>query len=432
MYLYFVKDKKEYKAKYVGTIDKKIDKLKSKEEVDKILEECNNSPYEFTIKDIVTKEKLNNTKPPFTTSTFQQEVSNRLGISVKNAMSCAQKLFEGLSVGGEHIALITYIRTDSDDMSLEFQEELKSYIKNNYGENYLGTLKQGKKVENAQEAHECLRCVDLTMTPERLSRHISDKYLLKVYSIIYNRTLASMMKPEVISETTYTIENGKHLFNFISKEQLFDGSNKVYTFDKDDESDDEEENINVTFQKGEVITVNYPEELQKFTQPPSRYTEGSLIHKLEDTGIGRPSTLVPIVSTITDDSRGYCVYNEKKLQPTDRGTQLSEFLDEKFPDLININYTSEMEKKLDDIASGKVDEISILNDFYNKLESNVDEVLKTSNYVKKEVIVAENVKCPLCGSEMFVRQGRFGEFYGCSKYPKCKGVMKVEKEENNS
>jgi DNA topoisomerase-1 len=203
LYLHFIKMKQEYKAKYIGTTDKKIDKLKNKEEVEKVVQECEGN--DFVISDIIVKEKLTNTKPPFTTSTFQQEVSSKLGMSAKSAMSCAQKLFEGLNVNGEHIGLITYIRTDSDNMAEDFQQELRQYILSNYGDKYLGNLKQGKKMDNAQEGHECLRVVDLNMTPEKLSNFIVDKNLIKIYNIIYKRTIASMMTPEIISETTYLI-----------------------------------------------------------------------------------------------------------------------------------------------------------------------------------------------------------------------------------
>ena len=322
-------------------------------------------------------------------------------------------------------SLITYIRTDSDDMSEDFQEELKAFILNNYGEKYLGTLKQGKKQENAQEGHESLHCVDLEMTPEKLSQFITDKYLLKVYEIIYKRTIASMMKPEIISETTYVIENNEQLFNLVSKEQLFDGYKKIYSFDKEDNDISK-----ITFSKDEQLENCQLLSNQKFTQPPARYKEATFTKELENTGIGRPSTIPTMVTTLTDESRGYCILKDNYLMPTEKGIALANFLDKGFPKLINVNYTSEMEKDLDEIATGKKDKILILNNFYNNLEENIKEVQKTLNFNEKQYIVNENITCPLCGKPMYIRVGKFGEFYGCSGYPKCKGIVNIDKNKN--
>lgn len=419
LFLHFKKQEQDYKAKYIGTIDKKLDKM-TKEEIENVIKLLPKSNY--IISDILTKEKLSNTKPPFTTSTFQQEISSKLNISVKNAMACAQKLFEGINIAGQHKALITYIRTDSDNMAEDFQNELKNYILANYGKDYLGNLKQGKKNENVQEGHECLRCVDLTMTPEKLSQLIKDDILIKIYNIIYKRTLASMMKPEKISETTYIIENNKQLFNLVSREQLFDGYKKVYTFDKDDDDISK-----IIFTKGEQLNDCKLQDVQSFTKPKSRFKEATFIKELQDRGIGRPSTLVPILTTITDESRGYCEIKDNYIVPTEKGMKLSEFLDKAFPNLINLNYTSELEKDLDLIANGKVEEINILNNFYNNLEENIKELQKTVNTIEKQYIVNENIKCPECGSIMYLKTSKYGQFYGCSNYPKCKGIVNIKK-----
>lgn len=426
LYLIFKKQGQTYKAKYVGTVNNKENKLSTIDDVKKVIEDCEKSNTEFTISNIVTKEKKVNNKPPFTTSTFQQEVSSRLNIPANKIMQIAQKLSEGINVKGEHIALITYHRTDSDTMADDFKVCLKDFIKNNYGDKYLGTLKQGKKIANAQEAHECLRVTDLSMTPEKLAQAIDDKYLVKVYDIIYKRTVASMMTPEIISETTYEIKNGDHLFNFVSKVQVFDGFKKIYTYDKEDDVS------TINFQIGEEVLPINMEEVQKFTQPPARFNEATLISNLEDTGIGRPSTFDKIVDTLIDPSRGYCIVKENRIIPTEKGIQVSDFLNDNFSGVININSTSNMEKSLDEIANGNLDELAFLRDFYTTLEETVDKALKTLNYAQKEVVVAENVKCPLCGADMYIRTGRFGEFYGCSNYPKCKGVINVEKAKDNS
>lgn len=427
LYLHFKKQDKEYKAKYIGTENNKIDKM-SKEQLEDVWKKLPDAFKDnYIIKDIITKEKSSNTKPPFTTSTFQQEVSSKLGISVKNAMSCAQKLFEGININGQHKALITYIRTDSDTMAEDFQQELREFIGWNYGKEYIGTLKQGKKNENAQEGHECLRCIDLEMTPDKLSQVIKDDILIKVYNIIYKRTIASMMKPEKISETTYIIENNKQLFNLVSKEQLFDGYKKIYTFDKDDEDISK-----IIFEKNEKLRECILEEVQNFTKPKSRFKESTFIKELENTGIGRPSTFATIVTTITDDSRGYCEIKDNFIIPTEKGIKLIDFLDKEFSKLINLNYTSDMEKELDKIANGKLDEILFLTKFYNDLESNVMEVEKTLNIKGKHSEINESIRCPLCGKAMCLREGRFGQFYGCTGYPRCKGVVNIEKEDKGN
>lgn len=428
LFLHFEKNNNEYKAKYVGTIDKKKEKLSNEEEVNAIKNDCVN--FNFFVKEVITKEKLNNTKPPFTTSTFQQEVSSKLNISVNDAMKCAQKLFEGINVNGKHISLITYIRTDSDTMAEDFQQELKEFIGWNYGKEYIGALKQGKKIENAQEGHECLRCVDLEMTPEKLSQFIEDTNLIKVYNIIYKRTIASMMKPEVISETTYVIANGNHLFNLVSKEQLFDGFKKVYTFfDKDEDGVSK-----ITFEEKEFLDNCSLEGVKNFTKPKARFKEATFIKELENTGIGRPSTFQTILLTILDKSRGYTEKKEGSIIPTEKGIQLIDFLDETFPNLINLNYTSNMEKELDKISNGEIEEITVLNDFYNNMEDSVKNIKNNQNIVNKIPLVLEDVVCPKCGCPMIERQGKYGKFYGCSTYPKCKGIVSINgtKDQSNN
>lgn len=413
LFLNFTKNSNEYKAKYVGTIKELLKRITDKDIVDGVIKDCNGKDY--TVRDIITKEKLSNPKPPFTTSTFQQEVSTKLGISVKKSMEYAQHLFEGIEIKGEHIALITYIRTDSNEFAPEFLPILEDYVKSTYGEKYFAPIRKAKKSENAQEGHEAIRPVNLDMTPEILSRYISDTNLIKVYRIIYNRTIATMMASSVTSETTYEIINGKHLFNLVSKELLFDGYKKVYNY-KDDEDDDVSTD---TFVKGEKLLNTKLNCVEKQTQPPARYKEATFIKELESTGIGRPSTFATIVNTILDKDRGYCEVVDKCIVPTEKGMTLSKFLDESFPNLINVNYTSELEKDLDLIAKGKLDQIDFLNEFYNTMENTIRNMPR-----KPSGVVISDYRCPQCGSVMYLRNGKFGEFYGCSKYPSCKGIIK--------
>lgn len=410
LYLKFAKNNTEFKAKYSGYGDQQVKNLPSLEACKKVVDACKNSEYK--ILDIAHKDSLENPKPPFTTSTFQQEVSKKLGISVKNAMECAQRLFEGIDVGGSHISLITYIRTDDASYAPEFLPVLEEFVRSTYGDNYYAPVKFGKKGENSQEGHEGIRCIDLTMTPARLSQYIHDEKLLKVYSIIYNRTVASAMKPAIIANTIYIIENNSHLFNMTSKELKFDGYKRVYAYS--DESNDDEI-VKETFEKGEVLQDTSLEAIEKQTKPPARFDESGFIKELDKQGIGRPSTYATIVQVLLDEKRGYCKLEDKRIVPTELGMKLSRFLDNSFSDIINIKYTAELEKELDLIARGEMDGIDFLSQFYQDLEASINKVDPTANS-------AGDKQCPNCGRKMGIRKGRYGMFWGCTGYPECKTI----------
>lgn len=425
--LNFSKDKNRFKAKYWG--DAKEVKQPPYNLCQDIADDCARLIEDgdwFKITNISSKDKSSNPKPPFTTSTFQQEVSSKLHVGVKDAMQLAQSLFEGIDVGGSHIALITYHRTDCAEFSKEFLPVLESYVKDTYGEKYYAPIKKAKKGENEQDGHEAIRPVDLSMTPEKLSKYITNARLLKVYEIIYKRTVATMMASSITSETIYEISCGPHKFNMISKELKFDGYKRVYDY-KDTTTDDEI--IKTTFNVGESIPKAPSPTMdlnKKQTQPPSRYKEATFIKELESSGIGRPSTFATITSTLLDESRGYCVVSDGCMVPTDKGMELSKYLDTSFPNLINIKYTSELEKDLDDIAKGKTDRLTFLKGFYTTLEDSVSKVKgsKTPHSAHKSVEYVKDITCPNCGAPMVLRTSKYGEFYGCSKYPKCKGIVK--------
>lgn len=416
--LLFNKHDTDFKAKYFGTIEKEVKRLNTIEEVEDIVNDCKKTNT-YKIDSIETKEKYSNPKSPFTTSTFQQEVSSKLGIGVKQAMSYAQKLFEGIDVNGKHIALITYIRTDSAEFATEFLSTLENYVKDTYGDKYYSAVRKAKKSENAQEGHEAIRPVDLDMTPEGLSNFIDDRNLLKVYDIIYKRTIATAMTSSVVSETTYTIKNDKHLFNLVSKELLFDGYKRVYGLfeDKEDGATTSE-----TFKIGELIESPILEALEKHTNPPARYKESTFIKELESKGIGRPSTFASTVETILSESRGYCVVDNKFIVPTEKGIMLSKFLDASFSDIININYTSELEKDLDLIANDKLDEIEFLTTFYDKLNQSIKKI----KFTERKSEMTDKI-CPDCGRNLVLRTGKFGSFLGCSGYPNCRHIEKIDK-----
>ena len=417
MYLNFSKNKVDFKAKYQGSTDKKYSsKLKSIEECDEIAKDCKGKDYFIVNKE----EKLNNQNAPFPfiTSSFQQECASKLGISVKQAMSYAQKLFEGIDVNGQHIALTTYLRTDSPIISEEFVPLIKNHILKNYGKEYYQGVRETKKKENAQEGHECFRILDLSMTPEKLSSYVKDEKLVKVYRLIYNRTIASLMSARKIFETKYTISNGdihnyNHLFELSSKEEVFDGWKKVYNVEKE-----KDEIIKETFKTGEVLQNISLERVEKETQPPARYNEASLIKKLETLGIGRPSTYATIISTLLDEKRNYCKVVDKKMYATDLAISLVDFLDKYFTDIVDSNYTANLEKSLDKISEGKLKDIDFLKSFYSELENNIAKEEKENGTIIDK-------KCPKCGATLVIRRGRFGNFLACPNYPNCKHTEKL-------
>jgi len=414
-YLHFTKNKVDFTAKYTGTENEEIKCLKSLDECKEISSECKSNPY--SILNVVHKDAKENPKPPFITSTFQQEVSKKLNISVKKAMDCAQKLFEGIEVGKKHQALITYHRTDSAQYSPEFVKELEEFIKDTYGKDYYAPIKSAKKSENAQEGHEGIRVIDLTMTPERLKNYIKDDYLLKVYSIIWKRTVASSMSPAVVANTIYTIQNGKHRFSMTSKELKFDGYRKIYAAYEDDDKPDEQI-IKETFRKNEALKNTNLEAVEKSTQPPRRFNESSFIKELDKQGIGRPSTYATILSILLDERRGYSKVEDKYIVPTALGIKLSRFLDERFSDVISIKYTAELEKSLDAIANNKKDKVTFLKGFYNNIVKNIAAV---------EPAAAENKICAKCGKTMRLLTGKYSKFWGCSGYPNCKYTESLKK-----
>lgn len=417
LFLNFTKNDKDFKAKYIGTDKAKADYLSSIDECNKIISEC--SGKDFCIKNVSVKEGIENPKAPFITATFQQEAVRSLGLSTKEAMDCAQKLFEGLSIDGEHKSLVTYHRTDDADLSPEFEQELGEYIINNYGKEYYGGVKKKEKDANAQAGHEALRCVDCSLTPEMLYEYIPNQRLVKVYDLIWRRTIACAMKPALYDVTTYLINNDKHNFTMSSKELKFSGFKKVYTEAKD--KFEEDEVIEETFEKGEVLQNTKLDAVEKQTQPPARYTEASLISDLKKNGIGRPSTYETIVSTLLDTKRNYCTLSNKKFVPTMMGFSLIGFLDRSFSDIINLKYTAELEASLDLIAQGKLSRVDFLREFYNNLDALVKKVTPDDSPKAKEVKL-----CPNCGKPMNIKKGPYGLFWGCSGYPDCKTIISLK------
>ena len=413
LYLNFTKNEKSFRAKYYGYNEEVIEKFTKQADIDAVVSNCTGGIY--SIENVKQVKRQESPKPPFCTATFQQEAAARLGLKVKDAMSCAQKLFEGIKVNGEHVGLITYLRTDSTEIAPEFIPELKTYIENTYGK-YVGPRKSKSK-ETDQNGHEALRVTDPTMTPDKLSTLITNDLLVKVYRLIWQRTIASAMPNASISETIYTINNNGHKFAFSSKELIEAGYKTVYEFE-----DKQTFGIKDTFSTGEVLENPELDPVKKFTTPPARFSEASLVKELQNRSIGRPSTYVTIVETILSPTRGYATLEEKHIVPTDRGMQLAEYCDRSFPTLINLNYTKEMEESLDKIAEGKTNWLDFMEIFYKNLQDIVGSV--------KETGIADDLPektCELCGKPMVIRRSRFGKlFYGCSGFPRCRNIIGID------
>lgn len=393
--------------------DKKIE-LKNEEEAQKVIDSLDEL---FVIQDIDIKEKNKKGVMPFKTSTLQQVAANKLNFASSKTMRFAQKLYEGIDIGSETVGLITYMRTDSERLSPLFIDEAFKFIKENYGDKYVGYVKKQKKNENMQDAHEGIRVTSVYRTPKSLKEYLTnDEY--KLYSLIYARSLACLMADAKVKATALSLINNDYLFKATGSVLIFDGYLKVYG---DYESS---EDVMLPDLTG-IDSIKADEVLkeQHFTKPLPRYTESSLIKDLEKLGIGRPSTYATIMETIK--ARDYVKVEDKKFIPTKIGIETTDKLQEGFSDIINVEYTANMEKELDEIAEAKINNVDVLKEFYDKFEPLVEDAFK--NMEKKE---AEKTgeSCPNCGSPLVIRNGKYGEFVACSNYPECKYIKKEEVE----
>lgn len=390
--------------------------IHTSDEVNEILSKLSN---EFKVINVEKREKNKKGVMPFTTSTLQQACINKFNFGSSKTMSVAQKLYEGKDIGSETVGLISYMRTDSTRLSNTFVTDALSYIKDNYGDSYVGNVKVNKKSENIQDAHEAIRPTSIKRTPESVKKYLTnDEY--KVYSIIYYRTLASLMKDAKVIQTSITFDNNNYQFKTTGQITKFDGFMKVYK-DYMNSEDVILPDINV----GEIYNTDKILNEQHFTKPAPRYTEASLIKEMESLGIGRPSTYAKTMETLKE--RAYVNIIDKKFHPTEIGIETTDKLQEFFSNIINVEYTANMETELDEIAEDKIDNIKVLKDFYNEFEPLVENAFKD---MEKKAPVSTGETCPECGNDLVIRKGKFGEFTACSNYPKCKYIKKEEKENN--
>jgi len=419
---------------------KKIEKFtfKSKDDVNKAVNEIKKKDYQ--ISDISSKIYTRNPSGPFTTSTLQQTASSKLGFGASRTMQIAQRLYQGIDIEGDTIGLITYMRTDGTNISKDAIETFRSYISDNFGKNYLPQSSlnySGKKAKNAQEAHEAIRPTEISRNPESLKKYLSsDQY--KLYNLIWSRALSSQMESAKFDRKTITItsKDTENIFKASGSVLKFDGYLKLTNI----EDENENEKILPDVEKGSVNINEFIDE-QHFTQPPPRYSEASLVKKLEELGIGRPSTYASIISVIAN--RGYADIENKRFFPTDRGKLLSAFLEKLFTKYVDYDFTAKLEDQLDDITSGKENWIKVLEQFWKDFNLNVSsvkekrtrEVLDLLNESLGSLIFEVDKegkidrKCQLCNQGQLSLKNSFrgGAFIGCSNYPECKFTRPLSK-----
>jgi len=415
-------DKKEFEAHFYGKEDKKIE-IHTKEEVDQILKDIEKGTY--IVKDVKRGEKKKTPAPPFTTSTMQQEASRKLGFTLKKTMSVAQMLYEGVNVPEKGtIGLITYMRTDSTRISEEARAAAKEQICKIYGEEYYEN-RYYKTKENSQDAHEGIRPTYIDLEPEKIKDALTpDQY--KLYRLIYHRFLASQMATAIYNTMSVTIDVKNYQFKASGQSLKFKGFMTLYVESKDkqnskDENEDKEVNL-PNLEVGQKVNKKKIEPKQSFTEPPPRYTEASLVKALEEKGIGRPSTYSPTITTILE--RRYIEKDQKQLIPTDLGKIVNKLLTENFKDVVNVEFTAEIEEDFDQIAEGKAAWKKVIEDFYGPFSVTLEKVEKELEHVVLEEEVSD-VPCEKCGRMMIVKYGRFGKFLACPGYPECKNAKPI-------
>ncbi len=485
-----VDDERTFVAKLHEINGKKLGKMDVNNEADakKIVSDLTGAEYQ--IKDIQTKEVNRNPAAPFTTSTMQQEAARKLGFSAKQTMMLAQRLYEGVELGAEgHTGLITYMRTDSLNLAQSALDGIHKEILSIFGKEY--TLEKPKtyanKSKGAQEAHEAIRPTEVSRKPEDVKEFL-DRNQLRLYDLIWKRTIACQMAPAILEQTAVDISaakslstsprpspspgegaNKEYLFRANGQIVKFDGFIRAYTEGTDEKAEDEIEGSLPELSKDEKLKLHELLPLQHFTEPPPRYTDATLIKALEAHGVGRPSTYAPTLTTIQD--RGYVEKIEKKYHPSEEGILVNDLLVEHFPETVDINFTSHIEEELDDIAEGKIKWQEVCKEFYGPFKKHLDEKMESVEkqteisttpcaHCGKMMIIkfgrngkflacpdpeskitqpmpeekakideltakTKDEKCPICGGEMSVKRGRFGFFLGCKRYPECKGISKI-------
>ena len=411
------KSKKEFEARFYGK-DGKKQEITSKEQVDEILKNIEKSKY--VVSDIKKSEKKRNPAPPFTTSTMQQEASRKLGFTLKKTMSVAQGLYEGVKISDRGtVGLITYMRTDSTRISEEARAAAKTHILSTYGEEFYEN-RYYKTNKDAQDAHEGIRPTYSDIEPDDIKDELTkDQY--KLYKLIYNRFMASQMKPAIYDTMAVNIKANEYDFKANGQSLKFKGFMILYV-EGTDEKEDEQEGMLPELQENQEVKLIKINPKQSFTEPPSRYTEASLVKALEEKGIGRPSTYSPTITTILE--RRYIEKIQKQLAPTELGKIVNKLLTENFADIINVEFTAKIENEFDEIAEGKEEWKKMIREFYKPFETELEKAEQNLEHVKL-VDEVSDVVCDKCGKMMVYKFGRYGKFLACSGFPECRNTKPI-------
>jgi DNA topoisomerase-1 len=416
-------EKEPFKAKLVSIGGKKAeigDEAKAGSTAEEIKKQ------HFSVKSIKEQQRKRNPLPPFTTSTLQQEASNRLRFSSKKTMVLAQQLYEGIDLGPEgQVGLITYMRTDSTRSSAASISQVRKYIETSIGKEYVpASAKIYATKGRTQDAHEAVRPTSVTRTPEHIAKSLSDGQL-KLYRLIWNRFVSSQMAPARYHMTSAEIEAGRFLFRASGTRMTFDGFTRVY---RDTErSKEKEPELLPRLEEGEKLKLKKLDTIQHFTEPPPRYTEGTLVKALDENGIGRPSTYATIVGTI--HTRRYVASEKGRIKPTELGMTTSKLLVKAFPDIFNVEFTATMEDDLDLIEEGNKQWVEVVRKFYEPFQKSLDKAEKAKSKLRAEVVEDTGIVCEECGKKMVKKFGRAGAFLACSGYPKCRFTKPLEEDE---
>ena len=411
------KSKKQFEARFYGKNGKKQE-IHSKEEIDQILKTIEKAKY--TVSEVKKGEKKRNPAPPFTTSTMQQEASRKLGFTLKKTMSVAQGLYEGVKIAEKGtVGLITYMRTDSTRISEEARASAKTQIVATYGEEYYEN-RYYKTSKDAQDAHEGIRPTYADIEPDKIKDELTkDQY--KLYKLIYNRFMASQMKPAIYDTMAVNIKADDYDFKANGQNLKFKGFMTLYV-EGTDEKEEKEEGILPELQENQEVKLLKINPKQSFTEPPARYTEASLVKTLEEKGIGRPSTYSPTITTILE--RRYIQKEQKQLVPTELGKIVNKILTENFTDVINVEFTAKIENEFDEIAEGKEQWKQMIREFYGPFEKELEKVEKELEHVEL-VDEVSDVPCDKCGRMMVYKYGKYGKFLACPGYPECKNTKPI-------
>lgn len=413
--MYKTEKNESFKAKLIQ-IDGKDAELHHGEETDAAVKGIEGKEAEVTA--VTKSRKQRKTKPPYTTSTMQQDAVNKLNFSSKKTMMLAQNLYEGVEIPGHgHVGLITYMRTDSTRISDEMIKQVRPYISETYGEDYLPAKPNVfSKSKEAQDAHEAIRPTSLSFPPSALTGILS-RDQLRLYTLIWNRFIASQMAPQIQQSTSATLQCGIYTLKATGVHVLFDGFTIMQPSKK---KDSEESDFLPPLKKGDIVKNTKVNGEQHFTAPPPRYTEASLIKTLEEKGIGRPSTYAPILDTI--QKRRYVTKENKQFVPTEVGFKVTELLKKYFEGIINVDFTANLENWLDKIAEGKATYKKVMTDFYKVFAAELESANVEAEKDKKENQEVSDVTCEKCGAKMIVKMGRYGKYLACPNYPNCKNI----------